>query len=401
MVESLSLNQARLLTLKAQGLIGEKPEGVLHTFENIHVLQIDSVNVFERAHYLPLFSRLGAYDKTELDALTGGFNPKLIEYWAHEAAFMQTSDWPLFRHRMQATETKRILAKGSWGFENRKFLDWLLAEVAEKGPLTAGEIEHDRSNTRKGSWWGWSDVKLGLEVLFAAGSLVSGGRRKFQRTYATPESVLTAELLATEVDELFARKTLLLQAAKSLGVATSADLIDYHRQSKTNSKVLVQELVDSGELIEFEVAGWNELAYVAATALEKLNWTALEQEADSLTTVVSPFDPLAWNRERAKRLYGFDYKIEIYTPAPKRIYGYYSLPILHRGALVGRVDLKSDRQAKSLLVQSAWHEPWLNSGEQKRLAGDLSAHLKQIQRWQQLDKTELKTAGNLVSKLKV
>ena len=400
MVDSLDLRQARLLALRAQGLIGDKPQSVLSTFEKIHVLQIDSVNVFERAHYLPLFSRLGSYQKSELDDLTGGFEPKLIEYWAHEAAFMSTSDWPLFRHRMEASQAKRIDAPGSWGHQNRKFLDWLIAEVAEKGPLTAGEVEHDRG-ARTGSWWGWSDVKLGLETLFAAGHLVSGGRGKFQRTYALPNAVLSAELLAQTVPELDARKALLTQAAKSLGVATAADLIDYHRQNRAASLKPLHELVEAGDLIEMRVEDWADSSYVANGILDGINWDALAAEAEKLTTVVSPFDPIAWNRERARRLYGFDYKIEIYTPAAKRIYGYYSLPILHRGALVGRVDLKSDRAAKQLLVQSAWHEPWLNLAAQKRLASDLSAHLKTAQRWQGLESALVKPVGNLAARLKV
>jgi uncharacterized protein YcaQ len=230
---------------------------------------------------------------------------------------------------------------------------------------------------------------------------VSGGRRKFQRTYALPNSVLEADLLALQVPEVDARKSLIAQAARSLGVATKYDLTDYHRQNRPHSQGPIRELVDSAALLPIDVEGWNETAYLAAGTLEGINWDALQAEADNLTTVVSPFDPMAWNRERSKRLYGFDYKIEIYTPAPKRIYGYYSLPILHRGALVGRVDLKSDRQSKTLLVQSAWHEPWLNLGQQKQLASNLSAHLKPAQAWQRLEGTTVKPIGNLADRLKV
>ena len=400
MVESLALAQARLLTLKAQGLLGNRPETVLETIEHTNLLQIDSVNVFERAHYLPLFSRLGSFDKNQLDSLTGGYNPTLIEYWAHEASFIRTSELPLYLPRMQRFRAKYIEAKDSWGYENRKFLAWLKAEVNEKGPLTAGEVEHDRS-ARGGSWWGWSDVKRGLERLFDAGELVSAGRRKFQRLYAIPDTVLPPEILNASPDPEEAAKALILLAAKSFAVATSNDLIDYHRQPKQEGRKAIGELVEAGELVPIEVEGWSEPAYVIPAAIEAADWSNLEAQANATTTILSPFDPLAWNRERAKRLYGFDYKIEIYTPAPKRIYGYYSLPVLHNGSLVGRIDLKSDRQNSQLLVQAAWHETNLGKNEKAALAKDLSKHLAEVQRWQQLAAAQVKPVGNLADLLKV
>ena len=394
MVESLSVHQARLLTLQAQGLIADRPKTVLQVLDHTNLLQIDSVNVFERAHYLPLFTRLGVYDKNELDALTGGFDPTLIEYWAHEASFIRTSELPLYRPRMNLYRAKRIEDKASWGYENRKFLAWLKAEVAEKGPLTAGEVEHDRS-VRGGSWWGWSDVKTGLERLFGAGELVSGGRRNFQRLYAAPEAILTPEILNANPSAHEAAKGLILLAAKSFGVATAKDLIDYHRQVRADGLKAIAELFERGQLIEVQVEGWGEKAFALAGSLDSVDWAKLEAGALEVTTVLSPFDPLAWNRDRAKRLYGFDYKIEIYTPAPKRTFGYYCLPVLHGGSLVGRLDLKSDRQNGQLLVQASWHETQLAKAEVKLLAKNLSKHLAQVQQWQGLRSTEVKPAGNL------
>ncbi|MEN9752628.1 MAG: hypothetical protein RL670_319 [Actinomycetota bacterium] len=405
MVESLSLRQAQLLTLASQGLIGARPQTVLESVQRTSVLQIDSVNVFERAHYLPLFSRLGGYNKPDLDALTGGFNPALIETWSHAACFIETKDWPLYRYRMAQLRGKYLDADGSWGATNRKFLDWLLAEVAQKGALTAGEIEHDRSK-RGGSWWGWSDVKRGLELLFLTGDLVSGGRRSFQRLYATPSSVLPVELIEAQVAEGEARKQLVLQAAGAFGVANFVELIDYHRlnmvpgQGRAKFTQTITELVADGQLETVQLEGVSEPQYVLPGSLERTDWASLEREAAKRTTILSPFDPIAWNRERATRLYGFDYKIEIYVPAPKRIYGYYCLPILHNGALAGRIDLKSDRKAKQLLVQAAWHETKLKPSRTAALASQLAKHLREVQAWQQLNEIVVSPNGNLAAALK-
>ena len=405
MTEAISLRQAQLLTLEAQGLIGNHPKSVLESVQRTNLLQIDSVNVFERAHYLPLFSRLGNFDKTELDALTGGFNPTLIEYWAHAASFIETAQLPSYRYRMKLFRNKYLEADGSWGAANTKFLDWLLAEVSVKGPLTAGEVEHDRSK-RGGSWWGWSDVKRGLELLFLSGDLVSGGRRSFQRLYATPAQVLPAELWQQELSVDAAHQQLLLLAAKSFGVATADELADYHRLKLVPNRIQPKiraafgELIDAGRLIEVAVDGQTEKFFALPNVLQDTDWAKLEQQASNRTTVLSPFDPIAWHRERAIRLYGFDYKIEIYTPAPKRIYGYYCLPILFDGALAGRIDLKSDRKPKQLLVQAAWHETRLKPTEVERLADQLAAHLTEVASWQKLEQIAVAGAGNLAAALK-
>ena len=405
MTEGLSVRQAQLLTLEAQGLIGNRPKSVLETVQRTNLLQIDSVNVFERAHYLPLFSRLGNFEKTELDALTGGFNPTLIEYWAHAASFIETSQLPSYRYRMKLFRDKYLEADGSWGAANAKFLDWLLAEVSAKGPLTAGEVEHDRSK-RGGSWWGWSDVKRGLELLFLSGDLVSGGRRSFQRLYATPEQVLPAELWQQELGVDAAHQQLLLLAAKSFGVATADELADYHRlkfvpnRMQPNIKSAFSQLLDSGQLIELAIEGQTEKFFALPKALKGNDWAKLEKQASDRTTVLSPFDPIAWHRERAIRLYGFDYKIEIYTPAPKRIYGYYCLPILFDGALAGRIDLKSDRKPKQLLVQAAWHETRLKPADVERLATQLAVHLADVTAWQKLEQIVVAGGGNLAAALK-
>ena len=410
MTEHLSLRDAQLLTLNGQGLTAslqnlpaanpaiEQPTSVSQVIDRMGLLQIDSVNVFERAHYLPLFSRLGAYDKAQLDSLTGGQHPSVIEYWAHEASFIRTENLPLYKWRMDAHRQKSIEdAKGSsWANQNRDFIEWLKAEIETKGPLTSGQVEHDSKSVRSGSWWGWSDVKRGLEWLFLVGDLVSGGREGFSRRYATPEQILPMDVLErlNTANETDSRTALLTQAARTFGVATDKDLADYHRMKLDKVRPILQDLTDAGVLTRVKVEGWNEPTFVFSETLAKET-----SKAPSVprTTLVSPFDPLVWFRPRTARLFGFEYRIEIYTPKEKRIYGYYTLPILHDGRLVGRIDLKSDRKAKTLLVQAAWHEAWLTKAEIRQAASALKRHLKEIQKWQELDDLVIEPVGNLSS----
>ena len=389
MTEQLSLSQARLLALAGQGLTkSTKPTSVLDTIDTMGVLQIDSVNVFERAHYMPLYSRLGIYDKAELDNLHGGKNPALLEYWAHEASFIRTEDYPLFNFRMEYNQRGSRSRWETWAQENREFLEWIKNEIRTRGPLASSDFEHERA-ARKGSWWGWSDVKHALEYMFMYGELVSGGREGFSRLYALPEQVLQKKLINKTVDQTKARKELLLRAAKSHGVATAKDLADYYRQLMPIAKPLMQELVRENQLVETKVEGWKEIAY-------RLPNTEIPKEEPSKTTLLSPFDPLVWFRPRTERLWDFHYRIEIYTPEPKRVYGYYTLPILWKGQIAGRIDLKNDRQNQTLLVQSAWHEPNIDP---TALAKDLSKHLSQTAKWQNCGDIQLKKKGNLSAAL--
>ena len=389
MTEQLTLEQARLLALAGQGLTkATKPNSVLETIDILGVLQIDSVNVFERAHYMPLYSRLGAYDKTELDNLHGGKNPTLLEYWAHEASFIRTEHYPLFGYRMEHNQRGSRVRYEKWAAENRQFLDWIKNEIRTRGPLAGGDFEHERAE-RKGSWWGWSDVKRALEFMFMYGEVVSGGRQGFNRLYALPEQVLPAKVRNKTVDPIDSRKRLLLKAAKAHGVGTASDLADYFRMNGPLAKKLLHELVEDKKLEVAEVEGWKEKAFM-------LPETKVPKEKANRTTLLSPFDPLVWFRPRAERLWDFHYRIEIYTPEPKRVFGYYSLPILWNGQIAGRIDLKNDRQSKTLLVQSAWHEPNIDP---TALAQDLAKHLAQTAKWQGCQDIQLKKKGNLSAAL--
>lgn len=389
MTEQLTLAQARLLALAGQGLTkATKPNTVLETIDTLGVLQIDSVNVFERAHYMPLYSRLGAYDKTELDNLHGGKNPTLLEYWAHEASFIRTEHYPLFGFRMEHNQRGSRVRYEKWAAENRQFLDWIKNEIRTRGPLAGGDFEHERAE-RKGSWWGWSDVKRALEYMFMYGEVVSGGREGFNRLYALPEQVLPAKIRNKSTDPIASRKQLLLKAAKAHGVGTAGDLADYFRMNGPLAKKLLHELVEDKKLEVAEVEGWKEKAFM-------LPETKVPKERANRTTLLSPFDPLVWFRPRAERLWDFHYRIEIYTPEPKRIFGYYTLPILWNGQIAGRIDLKNDRQSKTLLIQSAWHEPNIDP---TALAQDLAKHLAQTAKWQNCQDIELKKKGNLSAAL--
>jgi uncharacterized protein YcaQ len=394
---TISIEDARTLALYATGLHeANQPSDVLDTIHTLGVLQIDSVNVFERAHYMPLFSRLGSYDKNELDKLHGGKHPKLIEYWAHEASFIRTEHYPFFGFRQEYNQRGSRTRYEEWADENREFLDWILNEIRTRGPLAQGDFEHERA-VRKGSWWGWSDVKRALEYMFMYGEVVSGGRDGFKRTYALPEQVLPKKVLERQLDPIWARKHLLEKASKAMGVATGKDLADYFRQVHARIKPLFDELVAERKLRVVQVEGWTEPAYVHY----KLDIDAVLAAApkSQRTTLLSPFDPLVWYRERAERLWNFFYRIEIYTPEPKRIYGYYTLPLLWNGRIAGRIDLKKDRQSKTLLVQSAWHEEDIPAKQLPALAKDLAAHLREVAAWQQCETIETKQKGNLSAAL--
>ena len=392
--QTLSGSQARRIALAAQGFGRERPSAVGirqldAAIQRMGVLQLDSVNVFERSHYLPLFARLGAYDKADLDRLTFGRRARYTEYWAHVAAMVPLTAWPLWRWRMREYREKWHSDPDSWVNANRGMLDWLLAELAAKGPLPASEIEHE-SNRRRGTWWGWSDVKEGLERLFYMGDVVTAGRTRFERTYALPEQVMPAELLGTEVLEHDAKRQLLLLAARAHGVGTVSDLADYYRLKLTTSAPILAELAREGALVPVTVKGWERggrplTAYLHPEA-------RIPRRVETIA-LLSPFDPVVWERDRALRMFDFHYRIEIYTPAPKRIYGYYTLPLLVDDRIVGRIDLKSDRQNRVLRVQSAWRE----AGQPTGYEGRLVQLLRQTAAWQGLDGIEVMDRGDLAS----
>lgn len=425
----LSKAEARMLALSGLGLRGipngdgnlaKGTAGIDAAIERLGLLQIDSVNVFERAHYVPLFSRLGNYDKdalhSRMDAAAhanhghGG----LIEYWAHEASLILVQNLPLYSWRMEAVRNAVDPKPNSWtafARQNQSLIDWILAEVKTRGPLTVSQFEHEGS-TRKGQWWGWSDVKTALEWLFIAGHLTSAGRQGFSRRYALPEQVLPQnvadaiagahELSSAEHHEN--RKTLLLQAIDTLAVATAQELVDYHRQNRADPKQkaqLLAQLVESGQLRQVTVEGWGAdgkpgAAYIGARGLRELQEG---QPGTNPTTILSPFDPTVWYRDRAVNLFDFEYRIEIYTPKEKRIYGYYTLPILHNRKIVGRIDLKSERKEKTLMVQSAWAEASMDSKQVAASAAALAKHLVEVAKWQGLQRITLEPIGTMAADL--
>lgn len=354
--------------------------------ERAEVLQIDSVNVFERSHYLPVFARLGAYDKSALDRLT--FQPgRYIEYWGHEATVMPVDSWPLFRWRMDAYRERSLSDPDSWANAHPQFLQWLRDELAEKGPLVASDIEHD-ANRRTGPWWGWSDVKIGLETLFRWGEIVSAGRSGFERRYALATQILPQSILDRDINRTDAVRELVRRGAVAHGVGTLDDIADYFRLPLADARAAVADLQDAGDLIPVTVPGW-----MRGSQLRQAWLSSGARQPRSITAdaLLSPFDPVIWARPRAERLFGFHYRIEIYTPKHKRIHGYYVLPVLLDDTLAARVDLKNDRKTGTLRVQAAWLEPGAPPDTAERLA----MLLKHTADWQGSDRIAVADRGTL------
>ena len=368
-MQKISNQQARGLALSAQGF-HKKFSSLEEVLGTTHVFQLDSVNVFERAHLLPAFSRMGAYPLADFEKWAFG-EPQIAEEWAHCAGLVSKTDWALFEFRRQESRARQSVQ--TMLKEQAKTISWIKAELASNGPMTVSRFEHDQ-NKRRGNWWGWSEVKLLLERLYDAGLLMSAGRTKFSRLYALPEQVqLPKPTLSIEAQKL----ALITKSVAALGVGTAEDIADYFRFRTTDVKPMLKQLIETGQVIEVQVQGWEKTGFAPASL-------DLEQRFDigeRQVRLLSPFDPVTWRRDRALRLYDFDYRIEIYTPEAKRKYGYYTLPILYKDRLVGRVDLKNDRKAKSLNVLSLWHEPWVSKAELKAITPELVKELKLAANW--------------------
>ena len=354
-IERLSLRQVRRIALAAQGFDRPRPQvpGPRHVrrlFAQLGVVQIDSVNVLVRSHYLPLFSRLGPYPPALLErAAYGPKRRELFEYWGHEASFLPVTTYPLLRWRMARARDGR----GTWNRvaqiarEAPEFVAKVLDAVRERGPVGAGALE---AGTRSAGWWGWSETKVALEYLFWAGYVTTAHRRSFERVYDLTERILPADILALPVpSEARAQRALMCLAARALGVATERDLRDYFRLDTNDSQARVAELQADGALLPVSVEGWRQTAYV-------LPDTKIPRSVRACA-LLSPFDSLVWERTRTKALFDFHYRLEIYTPAHKRVHGYYVLPFLLGDSLVARVDLKADRAAGALRVQALHFEP--------------------------------------------
>ena len=395
-VTSLSAAQAQRIALSAQGFGRAHPattgiRQLASTIERLGLLQLDSVNVFERSHYLPVFSRLGQYNKADLDRLTFANTSRYIEYWAHEASIIPLSTLPLWRWKMEATKQRHLADPSSWVHAHSGMLDWLRAELAATGPLPASRIEYD-AEQRRGGWWEWSDVKRGLEFLFAWGEVVSAGRTRFERTYGLAEQVLPADLLATSVPKAEAIRELLLRASRAHGIGTASDLSDYYRLKAVDTAPVLRDLVAEGELLPVSVPGWETAGRNREVYLHRDARVPRRMETAAL---LSPFDPVVWERSRALRMFGFHYRIEIYTPEHKRIFGYYTLPVLIDNRIVGRIDLKNDRQNRVLRVQAAWNEAGMATG----LEGRIAELLRSAAAWQGLDEIVVVDRGDLARPL--
>ncbi|QEO15465.1 winged helix-turn-helix domain-containing protein [Agromyces intestinalis] len=391
MVDSVSPALARRIAIAAQGFGRPAPadpgtRALATLLDRLSLLQIDSVNVFERSHYLPAFSRLGGYDRALLDRLTTGKRGRTVEYWAHEAAFIPRGLWPLFGFRRAAFHAKGH-AWGGWVAENRELSRFLLAELAANGPMRASTIEHD-ANERRGPWWGWSDVKRTLEWMLRTGEVVCIERRRFERVYALPEQALPAGLLDADPEPADAIRELVGLAASALGIATLPDLADYWRLKRAEALPAIADLEDAGVLQPVTVPGWTTGSKPTPAWVHR---DARRPRRLDAAAVLSPFDPVVWFRPRAERLFDFHYRIEIYTPEPQRVFGYYSLPVLIDDRVVGRVDLKSDRKAGVLRVQSAWSE----ASAPPETAARLAPVLERAAAWQGLGEVVVAGRGDL------
>lgn len=388
--DSLSAAQARRLHLHAQGFGGRRVVGRVDrrhlrgVFERLGLIQIDSVNVLVRSHYLPLFSRLGPYDRSLLDRFVYR-DHEAFEYWGHEASLVHVDLQPLLRWRMDSEH--------QWGgirefaAEHPELVEDLYQLVLERGPAGAGDL--DEAERKKGPWWGWGDTKQALEHLFYVGRVGVTRRANFERAYCDPRLVVPAEVLARPTpSERDALVGLLERAALGHGVGTAKDLADYFRLPIKVVRPLLEEMAADGVVDRVEVEGWAQPTYVHPDA-HLPRWVRAR-------SLVSPFDSVMWERDRVERLFGFSYRIEIYVPPPKRVFGYYVLPFLLGDRYVARVDLKADRGASALLVRSAHGEAGVDLHE---VAAALADELALLAGWLDLADVVVEPHGDLAPAL--
>jgi len=395
-IETLSVDQARRIALAAQGFARPKTaersnwRRIGQAIDTMGLLQIDSVNVLIRSHYMPAFSRIGPYERPSLDRRAWKRRDRaLFEYWAHEASLLPLELHPLFRWRMERAARLQGIYGGLAKFarDRKDYVAAVLNEVRDRGPVSARDLS--APGERTGPWWGWHDGKIVLEYLFWAGQVTTATRRGFERVYDLPERVIPPEILALPTpSEADAQRELVRLAIQSMGIATAGDLRDYFRLPLAGARRAIAELVEEGALVPASVEGWKREAFLDPEAA----WPKRGQG----TALLSPFDPLVWERSRTERLFGFRYRIEIYTPAPKRQYGYYVLPFLYRGRLVARVDLKADRQAKVLRVLAAHGE---GRGCTGAASEGLAAELVSLAQWLGLDGVTVGERGDLCGRL--
>jgi uncharacterized protein YcaQ len=390
--DKLSAAAARRLALAAAGLTRPRPARVtaqhVHgTVDRMQVLQLDSVNVLARSHYLVLFSRLGAYDAALLDEVAYR-RGRLFEAWAHEASLLPLRLYPLNRWNYEYLAQRRGHRAQELEKERPGYIEAVYAEVAARGPVSAGELSD--SGGRSDPWWGLAPGKQALEWLFDIGRLAATRRSSFERVYDLTERVIPAEVLAQPVPERAdAQRELLRLSVVALGIATADDALDYFRLHKPTCRPLLADLVDAGDLVAVEVEGWGRSAYADPGAV-------VPRRVDA-RALLSPFDPVVWCRPRAERIWGFHYRIGIYTPAPQRTHGYYVLPFLLGDDLVARVDVKADRKAGTLLVPEAHLEPHAAADA---VTPALAESLREMADWLGLDRVSVGSRGDLSSALR-
>ena len=392
MSHSLSRAQARRVALAAQGFLDPRhTTPTMRTFNRTlartGLLQVDSVNVLQRAHYVPLFSRMGPYDVDLLRRAAERRPRRIVEYWAHVQAFMPVELWPVMRHRMDHYREVR----GKWWRDLPEDLPAVVHDaVRDRGPSTARDLD-DGGPRRKEHWgWNWSDTRKALDFLYMSGELAIAGRNgQFEVIYDLPARVLPREVLdAPTPSKADADRELVRRAARAHGVATVKDLSDYYRMRVAPTADAVADLVEAGELLPVTVEGWKRPAY--------LHRDARLPRAVNARAVLSPFDPVVWERARTEALFDFHYRIEIYVPEAKRRHGYYVLPFLLGDRIVGRVDLKADRSARRLVVKAAYAEP----GAPSETAEELSAELRSLADWLGLDDVTVEGRGDLAPALR-
>ncbi len=389
MKEKISLGAARRIALAAQGFADPRPSSVpgrrhlARVLSRTGLFQIDSVSAVVRAHYMPLYSRLGPYPVSLLDDAACSRKRAVFEYWAHEASYLPVDTWPLLRWRMERAERGEEMYSGlaEWGRANPAMIEDIYNRVVENGPIAASSIEGHKGT---GGWWGWSEAKQAFEWLFWAGRITTAYRRGFERFYDLPRRVLPQSVLERPTPSpQDAHRELLRISARAHGIATANCLRDYFRLSPADMKGRLEELVEEGTLVPMRVEGWNRPAY--------LHKDAKMPRRIAARALLAPFDPLVFERRRAQDLFDFHYRIEIYTPAHKRRYGYYVLPFLLGERVVARVDLRADRPSGVLRVHAAYAEADAPADTVAELLGEL----RQMQRWLGLERIEIMPAGDL------
>jgi uncharacterized protein YcaQ len=395
-VRRLTKAQVRRAHIAAQGLASPRPAApnlghVVRSIQKMGVVQIDSVNVVERAHQLTLFSRLGPYDPDLL--WRAQRERRVLEYWAHMASFLPIDDWPLYKFRMERTRAHGWPTIHRLHREAPGYIESVRRQLEERGPLTTSDL--DEPGDRKGPWWGWADGKHVLEWLFIIGDAAVAERRNFTRYYDLAERVIPADLLdapAVPLEE--AVRILLMRSAERMAVATAKGLADYYRVSMIKGisplpRRLVEGLAAEGSLVEVDVAGMTGPMFMHPDAT-----IPRTVEARAL---LNPFDPIVWFRDRTEQLYDFHYRVEIYVPAAKRVHGYYVFPFLLGDELVARVDIKADRQAGVLRVPGAFLE---DGHDPVRVAREMAIELGELARWLGLGEIAVGRKGDLVSALR-